>query len=151
MLRITPSNASDGPRTMYQHMFRPTIRSLQHSPQRSLVLDARPIVERLGRGVSHDQVHEVLVSPELFTIAHERQNLRSVSNANCCGKLVAITVVLLTSDEEVSRNLVGLDPDVDNAHDFPFVDGTIFLVECSKVPCCLDTRSGNVPETTRIR
>lgn len=41
---------------------------------------------------------------------------------------MSIAILLSTLHEEVSRDLVGLNPDVNGAKDFPFVNWTVRLM-----------------------
>ena len=65
-------------------------------------------------------------------------------------QLIAVAVVALARDEEVARDLVGLNPDVNDAHHLPLVNRTILLVKTTEMPCCLDTGAWYVPEAACV-
>ena len=102
----------------------------------------------------HDVMHEVLVPPPDLTVAHEREDFSALSHTIGRGECITIAVFALPECEEVTGDLVGLDPDVDRPHYFPGVDRAVFfaverlslaffhgvidlnhILKLSKVPC----------------
>jgi hypothetical protein len=132
-------------------MLRPLFRALYKPSQRLLVLYHGPAVELLGVRLPHDHVHEVFVSTESVAVAHESKQLGSLLDFDGGRKHITIAVLSLTGDEEVTGNLVVLDPDMDRAHHLPFVDWAILLVQGTEMPRRFHTFRRNIPETTSIR
>ena len=133
---------------MNNEVLRPLLGTLQKTSQSLLVLQHRPSVELFGVRLPHDHVHEILVTTESVAIAHERKKLGSILHFDGGGKHVAVAVLLLTVYEKITGNLVVLDPNVDRAHDLPFVDRAILLVQGAEVPCRFHAFFRNVPEST---
>merc|ERR1712070_354163 len=151
VLRVTPRNAGNSPGAVGDHVLRPAVRRLDKTAEGLLVLCDRPAVEVLRVGVPHDGVDEVLVPLEVLAVAREGQNLHVLLYTNGGWQCVTIAVVLLSPYEQVTSNLVRLDPGVGGTHDLPLIDGAILLVESAKMESRLNTCLWDVPETTRPR
>ena len=119
VLWVTPCGASNRASAVYNQMLRPAVRFLEEAAESLVVLGSWPAVERARDGVLHDEVHEVLVAPPGIAEAHERKDLLALSYSNGGWELVAVAVFALALGEQVAGDLVGFDPDVDGAHDFP--------------------------------
>ena len=165
MLWVTPSGAGNRACAVDNQMFRPAIWLLEKAAERLVVLRGWPAIERARYGVLHDEMHEVLVAPPGIAEAHEREDLLALSYSNGGWQLVAVAVLPLALGEQVAGDLVGLDPHVDGAHDFPGlqfrlvceckrcisltdVDWAVFLVELAKVPCVRNAFFGHIPESS---
>jgi len=79
-------------------------------------------------------MNEVLMSPEVLSNTHERQDFRSTSHTYRGWELVPIAILLPALHEEISGNLVVFDPDVICAEDCPLIYRAERLVEVTKVP-----------------
>lgn len=134
--------------TVNDEMFGPLLGSLDKTSQCLLVLYHRPAVELLRVRLPHDHVHEVLVAAESVSVAHQRKQLGAVLDFDGSWENVAIAVLSLSCNEQIAGDLVVFDPDVNSAHDLPFVDWSHFLVESAEVPRSFDALFRNIPEST---
>ena len=135
VLWVAPSSTGDCASAVDNEMLRPSIRVLQQATKSLLVLGSGPTVEGLGTRVLHDEVHKILVSLEGVAESHQWENLLAFTDPDASRELVAVAVFTLSEDEEITRDFVGLDPDVGGAHDLPCVDWAEFLVQLSEMPC----------------